>query len=656
MQLSPRQYQVDPTGSSYVADTRPLMAAMGAQAASQIEGNRMMQETVQRGMKGVEDFAARRQLAAARAQLGTLSIDDPEYGQKLSGLVMDNPLAFTNEKTAGVANFAFKQASDSFLAKEKIKADSLSRYQDYRYQLDLAQRRMLGDQSYASKQNAKLAADVFRSKSAVLTSNLKNIDDALLTARTEDLPYLQSERAKIQGELESVNTDYETSLKQSIEPSAVNVIEPLGAPPLPGQEVPMDNEVLSPNLSTQQNLDASLFPGVVEGPNTPPFLSDEENRPPLMSAMSPETAAPISPSDIQYSEPMQNLSAPVTPAASAALVPPMAPTAPVAPAATAQPSASFTPEQIAASRQAFYESQSKKSSSSAQPGKMTQSSIDALVRVTPAVNQAQVEYDNMDTQLKILDNQIKEAAEFSADTTKLKADREALLKALPAAKNKLELFKAASELKLSEFGTAQEALDFLRTEEAIQQDKLKRAEAATAAATGAPAAAAPAAGAGTTAPTPPAPPVGSDPLEQVAIDRELKRKAGPEPVSPEINKKWTENKQKIMDVIPPKELMMIADEVYGDSVLGVSLPADKTRLTKLIQVRLSDNKKISGEGKTLGFYQDGKYVSQEDLVAALVDDIIRARQSGIKKTNAATATPAPSTLPVTGAKGTSIPQ
>jgi hypothetical protein len=632
------------------------MAAMGAQAASQIEGNRMMQETVQRGMKGVEDFAARRQLAAARAQLGTLSIDDPEYGQKLSGLVMDNPLAFTNEKTAGVANFAFKQASDSFLAKEKIKADSLSRYQDYRYQLDLAQRRMLGDQSYASKQNAKLAADVFRSKSAVLTSNLKNIDDALLTARTEDLPYLQSERAKIQGELESVNTDYETSLKQSIEPSAVNVIEPLGAPPLPGQEVPMDNEVLSPNLSTQQNLDASLFPGVVEGPNTPPFLSDEENRPPLMSAMSPETAAPISPSDIQYSEPMQNLSAPVTPAASAALVPPMAPTAPVAPAATAQPSASFTPEQIAASRQAFYESQSKKSSSSAQPGKMTQSSIDALVRVTPAVNQAQVEYDNMDTQLKILDNQIKEAAEFSADTTKLKADREALLKALPAAKNKLELFKAASELKLSEFGTAQEALDFLRTEEAIQQDKLKRAEAATAAATGAPAAAAPAAGAGTTAPTPPAPPVGSDPLEQVAIDRELKRKAGPEPVSPEINKKWTENKQKIMDVIPPKELMMIADEVYGDSVLGVSLPADKTRLTKLIQVRLSDNKKISGEGKTLGFYQDGKYVSQEDLVAALVDDIIRARQSGIKKTNAATATPAPSTLPVTGAKGTSIPQ
>jgi hypothetical protein len=82
--------------------------------------------------------------------------------------------------------------------------------------------------------------------------------------------------------------------------------------------------------------------------------------------------------------------------------------------------------------------------------------------------------------------------------------------------------------------------------------------------------------------------------------------------------------------------MRIADEVYGDSVIGVSLPADKTRLTKLIQVRLSDNQKISGDGKNLGFYQDGKYVSQDDLVAALVDDIIRARQSGTAKANAPT--------------------
>lgn len=654
MQLSPRQYQVDPTGSSYVADTRPLMAAMGAQAASQIEGNRMMQETVQRGMKGVEDFAARRQLAAARAQLGALNINDPDYGQKLSGLVMDNPLAFTNEKTAGVANFAFKQASDSFLAKEKIKADSLSRYQDYRYQLDLAQRRMLGDQSFASKQNAKLAADVFRSKSAVLTSNLKNIDDALLTARPEDLPYLQSERAKIQGELESVNTEYETSLKQSIEPPAVNVMEPLGAPPLPGQEVPMDNEVISPNLSTQQNLDASLFPGVVEGPNTPPFLSDEENRPPLLSAMSSgaarPVAAPISPSDIQYGEPIPSLEAPISPAAP---VTPVAPAARVTPAATsvARPSVAFTPEQIAASRQAFYESQSKKSSSSAQPGKMTQSTIDALVNVTPAVGAADYNVRNIKSRSAIIENQIRDKAELSGDTTKLREERDALLQALPLAEANYNLLKYATEVKLGQFDTAQDYLNSLSIERAVQEDAQKRSSAVSEQAF-----MAPAAGAGTTTPTPPAPPVGAEPLEQAAIDRELKRKAGPEPVNPEINKKWTENKQKIIDVIPPKELMMIADEVYGDSVLGVSLPADKTRLTKLIQVRLSDNQKISGDGKNLGFYQDGKYVSQEDLVAALVDDIIRARQSGAAKANASMATPAPFKPKTTGASFTSIPE
>ncbi len=644
MQLSPRQYQVDPTGSSYVADTRPLMAAMGAQAASQIEGNRMMQETVQRGMKGVEDFAARRQLAAARAQLGELNINDPDYGQKLSGLVMDNPLAFTNEKTAGVANFAFKQASDSFLAKEKIKADSLSRYQDYRYALDLAQMRMVGDQSLASKQNARYAADVFRSKSAVLTSNLKNIDDALLTARPEDLPYLQSERAKIQGELGSVNTEYETSLNQSIEPSAVNMREPLGAPPLPGQEVPMDNEVISPNLSTQQNLDASLIPNAIEGPNTPPFLSEEENLPPLMSAMSPETAAPISPSDIQYSEPMQNLRAPVTPAASAAPVPPMAPTAPVAPAATAQPSASFTPEQIAASRQAFYESQSKKSSSSAQPGKMTQSSIDALVRVTPAVNQAQVEYDNMDTQLKILDNQIKETSEFSADTTKLKADREALLKALPAAKNKLELFKAASELKLSEFGTAQEALDFLRTEEAIQQDKLKRAEAATAAAAGAPAAAAPAAGAGTTTETPKPPPPLNDLAKRFA-DIETPRKVAEANIVPDTNKQWTNAKNQVVEAVGGMDqIVKITDEVFQNNIFGISLPADRARLINAIV-----NKIPGGATKTIkGFEQKSERsgfesVSAQEIIASLVDDVIRARNEGVARAGAPT-TPVESKL------------
>jgi len=638
MQLSPRQYQVDPTGSSYVADTRPLMAAMGAQAASQIEGNRMMQETVQRGMKGVEDFAARRQLAAARAQLGELNINDPDYGQKLSGLVMDNPLAFTNEKTAAVANFSIKQASDSYLAKEKIKADSLSRYQDYRYALDLAQMRMVGDQSLASKQNARYAADVFRSKSAVLTSNLKNIDDALLTARPEDLPYLQSERAKIQGELGSVNTEYETSLNQSIEPSAVNMREPLDAPPLPGQEVPMDNEVISPNLSTQQNLNASLFPGVVEGPNTPPFLSEEENLPPLMSAMSPETAAPISPSDIQYSEPMQSLEAPVTPAA---------PATPVT--AVAQPSASFTPEQIAASRQAFYESQSKKSSSSAQPGKMTQSTIDALVNLNPAVSKAQIEYDELEANIGILGDRIKGAVEFSADTPKLKTELETLLKGLPAAKNKLALLKSSAEVQLSGLENPQEIMDLYKVQGAVAQDRLKRAE--TEAAAKAPAAGAPAAGAGTTAAgaaiTPVDPTVGMNPLQKAAFDIESK-KTRIKPTLFERNAQWSKEKQDVLDTVGgPAEILKIADQVYSNNFMGISLPLDKQRLIQTILDQYVAKKAKSTKPATAQEMSNARNLMPQvdtqlkNAAKALAEEIISARKSAISAVEAATLAPSP---------------
>jgi hypothetical protein len=354
----------------------------------------------------------------------------------------------------------------------------------------------------------------------------------------------------------------------------------------------------------------------------------------------------------------ENYGPPLPPEMVAPAAPAVAPTAAavVAPAAPAAPAAAPTATDADAEYRAAEQEVARrlgKDKTTGAAGKMTQSTIDALVNLNPAVIKAQIEYDDLEANIGILGDRIKGAAEFSAETPKLKTELETLLKGLPAAKNKLALIKSSAEVQLSGVENPQEAMDLYGVQRAVEQDRLKRSEAEAAAKAGAPAA-----GAGTAAatPKPPAPPVGAEPLEQAAIDRELKRKAGPEPVSPEINKKWTENKQKIMDVIPPKELMRIADEVYGDSVIGVSLPADKTRLTKLIQVRLSDNQKISGDGKTLGFYQDGKYVSQDDLVSALVDDIIRARQSGIKKTNAATATPAPSTLPVTGAKGTSIPQ
>jgi hypothetical protein len=97
----------------------------------------MMQETMQKGMQGVENFAARRQLAAARAQLGTLDPEAENYGQQLSGLILDNPLAFTNPKTAPIANMAFKQASDENQAKlaRKYKLEDMATQFDYEKQL-----------------------------------------------------------------------------------------------------------------------------------------------------------------------------------------------------------------------------------------------------------------------------------------------------------------------------------------------------------------------------------------------------------------------------------------------------------------------------------------------------------------------------------------
>ena len=125
-------------------DTRPLMAAMGAQAATQIEGNRMMTETMQKGMQGIENFAARRQLAAARAQLGTLDTNAEDYGQKLAGLVLDNPLAFTNAKTAPIANMAFKQASDENQARLARKYKLADMATEFNQQKQLAAMKIRG--------------------------------------------------------------------------------------------------------------------------------------------------------------------------------------------------------------------------------------------------------------------------------------------------------------------------------------------------------------------------------------------------------------------------------------------------------------------------------------------------------------------------------
>ena len=679
MQLSPRQYQVDPTGSSYVADTRPLMAAMGAQAATQIEGNRMMQETVQRGMKGVEDFAARRQLAAARVQLGQLKLTDPDYGQKLSGLVMDNPLAFTNEKTAPVANYAFKQAANDFQSKRENEQKMADAYRSYLYQRDVAVSttgmKLNAQSSAMAKQNAQYAANVYRPQLAAINKSLAEVRKNK-SERPKEAKYWERQ----ENELLTQKTDIEGNYKEVLGTVPLEEDYDIGEPVPPPNAIPAlpfspDDVDTAASSSEDFTLARTNANSAGNGAPLPPpgdsgelFLAlnpqiqdrgyygpapraeavpETEVYIPTDSTLTPDVAAPATAPAGTATPTAAAVAAPTT---ATAVAPTAAPTAAaVAPTATDADAEYMAAEQEVARRLG-------KEKTTGAAGKMTQSSIDALVRVTPAVNQAQVEYDGIDTQLKILDNQIKDAAEFSADTTKLKADREVLLKNLPAAKNKLELLKAASELKLSEFATAQEALDFLRTEEAIQQDKLKRAE--TAAAAAAPAApAASAAGAGGTPPPPP-PPMSL--LEQAEFDRLKPIKEQEKIAAPESDKQWTDAKNQVIDIVGgPQELMSMAQRAQRGEIPGISDLTRKQILFDVISKKFYADKEKAATLKV--FRQKAERLGPQEVtptavIAALVDDVLNARIVANKRANAAVATPAPVTPPVSGAKGELIPQ
>ena len=193
-------------------DTRPLMAAMGAQAATQIEGNRMMTETMQKGMQGIENFAARRQLAAARAQLGTLDPEAENYGQQLSGLILDNPLAFTNPKTAPIANMAFKQASDENQARldRKYKLEDMATQFGYAKQLaamrmkqQSAAYRLTPEQKFNSSQEGM-----------VIREGLKRIDQQEKDLRQSMVGASEPAQRALTRQISGLNTERESLLAQ----------------------------------------------------------------------------------------------------------------------------------------------------------------------------------------------------------------------------------------------------------------------------------------------------------------------------------------------------------------------------------------------------------------------------------------------------------
>jgi hypothetical protein len=288
MQLSPRQYQADPTGAAYVQDTRPLMAAMGAQAATQIEGNRMMQETMQKGMQGVENFAARRQLASARAQLGTLDPEAENYGQQLSGLILDNPLAFTNPKTAPIANMAFKQASDENQAKlaRKYKLEDMATQFDYQKQLANLNAQYRRRSSSASDPNAvgrrQALNNVYSGRKAEFDAQRKavtaELNDTVGTARIaleDELRVINEGSRQLDNEYlgqytnSGVSTGVENTDMSALQAS-LSTGDSVGdgsfAQGVEEFPLPQDNQEMAGYRGDASIADANLFPGRVEAP------------------------------------------------------------------------------------------------------------------------------------------------------------------------------------------------------------------------------------------------------------------------------------------------------------------------------------------------------------------------------------------------------
>jgi hypothetical protein len=170
----------------------------------------MMQETMQKGMQGVENFAARRQLAAARAQLGTLDPEAENYGQQLSGLILDNPLAFTNPKTAPIANMAFKQASDENQARlaRKYKLEDMAREFDYAKQLAAmkirgaaAAYRLTPEQKFMSSQEGM-----------VIREGLNRIDQQEKDLRQSMLGKSEPAQRALARQISALNTERESLL------------------------------------------------------------------------------------------------------------------------------------------------------------------------------------------------------------------------------------------------------------------------------------------------------------------------------------------------------------------------------------------------------------------------------------------------------------
>ena len=664
-------------------DTRPLMAAMGAQAATQIEGNRMMTETMQKGMQGIENFAARRQLAAARAQLGTLDPEAENYGQQLSGLILDNPLAFTNPKTAPIANMAFKQASDENQARldRKYKLEDMATQFGYAKQLaamrikqQSAAYRLTPEQKFNSSQEGM-----------VIREGLKRIDQQEKDLRQSMVGASGPAQRALTRQISGLNTERESLLAQG-RAFAASL----------SRDTDIDSTLNSENFTVAPTGSAAPLPPAsaqtVAGSagNGPEFPTGEVN----ISDLSPSLfftdgdGAPLEPAGASVT--------PVTQAAAPAEMPtrraePVLPEAPLPNPPLDMFARDQYSEPVYPLRPPFLSDEQKQAAQERNDDEILRRELDWKNTPSPVKQQVVTNYIAQDPIIRSKEEnllELKNEAKLKEEI--LKTTRSKSAGALPEDVNAaLSSYAEADLAYLKEnrnvdVAKGQLTLELLRSKdpsslienriqdrvesgvrksqmEAAQLAKKREIELAAARRTGA--------GAGA------AKSFGADTLEGRIAQESQK----PLNIAKETNQQWTDAKSQITDAAggQAKLNQVVFDVLQNPSAISSVLTQGANRDVVVMQIKEQISKLIPADvmrnnfpAKTLGFgpnafeqkaERDGfQGVSWDNVITALADEMLtkyEAAYSNVMNPKPPSAKATPSTFkPTTGSSFTSIPE
>ena len=643
MQLSPRQYQADPTGAAYVQDTRPLMAAMGAQAASQIESNRMMTETMQKGMQGIENFAARRQLAAARAQLGSLDTNAEDYGQKLAGLVLDNPLAFTNAKTAPIANMAFKQASDENQARLARKYQLADMATKFGYEKDLitlrgqvearnrvAASRLTPEQKFLSSQEGRL----LQKDISNIDSQISDIRDNKIGLSEEASRAADAEIQRLQGERDARIADARTfaatlgpdSEISPLDGSVMNVApaaSPASLAAASAQTVPSaaGSGTPLPTEGGTSDLVSGLIPFTEEGI-------------PIEVAATPETVSPQESIPVRAALPVEEPMIPTPEIDILSLAPYSSPASPLTPPA-------LTEEQLQAQKAQQAISDKEALDREILFRKMTapekQTVIKSLVDQDPVIRLAKDDLQEKESNLFAVQEEYKNITSRTSSATDDEkrvalGDLQRAKRAVDTKKDEVSIAESrlSSELRNSgdPFATMDDRVQGLVRDREMAAQREKQMIDAKAALKIETEAAAKRAVENAIA--------NKTDLELSLANIETKKAGEAKKLVDDTNKQWTESKQEVKKALGgEKALVQIATDILSNDILGLSLLpvgaqrlSRKTQLAERIKNEIPEGKLMgTGDDKDTAFSQKAERkgfqtVSWDEVIESLAEEIL----------------------------------